>query len=414
MTRRVLGLSTYPAVRPRHGGQLRIEAIKAFYETFGHDYHCVAVYEAPAYGPGTIGPDDVELGYMDPRWQGLPFLGDLSSGTFAAESPAAYAHFCAVVERLCPDVVQLEHPFLWPLVRRLRKDGRLAGVPIVYSSHNWEGPLKESILLGAGVTADKALALRTEIEALEAELADAASVIIAVSRADAEVYRGLTDPAKVHVAPNGTSRPPPAPPADAPSPLKEHFGDNRFMLFAGSAYPPNIDGFCRLVADGGFFFLPPAKSLAVCGGASHGIFVSREYQRFLHGNSNRVQFLPDLDDAALWTLKGAAHAFLLPIAFGGGTNLKSAEAIASGRWVVTTSTAMRGREDFADAPGVVVADTPKAFRRAMIEVMNSPPLKLTPAQRKARDQAYWDRVLANSGVQAALQTLAARPMEAAT
>jgi glycosyltransferase involved in cell wall biosynthesis len=410
MTRRVLGLSTYPITRPRHGGQLRVEAMQAFYRGFDHDYRCAAVYESPAYGPGSVGPDDIKLGHMDVRWQGVPFLGDLSSGTFAAETPAAYAHFSDLIARFDPDIIQLEHPFLWPLVRRLRGEGKLDGVAIVYSSHNWEGPLKEGILVGAGVPKIEAAALRAHIEELEAELVEAASVVIAVSPADADIYRSMTRSPKIVVAPNGTSRPPEAPasPKDAPSMARDLFGDDKFMFFVGSAYPPNIDGFRRLVADGGFYFLPPRKSMIVCGNASEGIFTSGEYQRFLLGNSERVQFQPDVDDAQLWALKRAAHAFLLPIEFGGGTNLKSAEAIASGKWVITTSTALRGREAFVDAPGIVVADTPKAFRKAMIQVMASPPLKLSAKERAARDQVYWDRVMINSGLRDALQALAPR------
>jgi glycosyltransferase involved in cell wall biosynthesis len=407
MTRRVLGLSTYPIVHARHGGQLRIEAIKAFYASFDHDYHYAAVYESPAYGAGDVGPDDVKLGYMDARWQGVPFLGDLSSGIFATESPAAYTHFSNLVARVSPDIIQLEHPFMWPLVKRLKQEGRLDGVQIVYSSHNWEGPLKEGILLRAGVARAKAAALRAEIEAMETELVSAAALVVAVSPADAEIYRGLKTQAQILVAPNGTSRPP-AGMAGKKTPIEREYFGGKFMFFVGSAYPPNIEGFRRLVADGGFYFLPPEKAVVVCGGACEGIFLTDEYQRFLMGNSERVQFVPNLDDDQLWAFKDAAHVFLLPIEFGGGTNLKSAEAIASGKWVIATSTALRGRDEFVNAPGVLVANTPAAFRAAMIKAMASPPLKLTAKERTARDQVYWDRVMANSGVREALKALPPR------
>jgi hypothetical protein len=405
--RRVLGLSTYPVVRPRHGGQLRIEAIESFYRSFDYDYRCAAVYESPAYGGSDVGPSDIKLGHVDVRWQGVPFLGDLLSGLFAAETPAAYAHFANLVAQFDPHIIQLEQPFMWPLVQRLRREGKLEGVNIVYSSQNWEGPLKESILLKSGVAPKKAAELRVAIETLETELTQTAAVVMAVSEADAEIYRGLTAPSKVFVAPNGTSRPPAAP-IDKSGLLRKHFGDRKFMFFVGSAYPPNIDGFRHLVADGGFYFLPPHKALAVCGGASEGIFLSHEYQRLLRGNSERVQFFTDLSDEDLWVMKQAAHAFLLPIEFGGGTNLKSAEAIASGKWVITTSMALRGRDAFVDAPGVIVADTPKAFRQAMIQVMASPTLELTAKQRASREAVYWDQVLLNSGVRAALEALPPR------
>ncbi|PVM89674.1 hypothetical protein DDF62_11235 [Caulobacter radicis] len=394
MTRRILALSTYPIAKPRHGGQLRVSALQDFYRALGHTFECAAVYTAP-YGPGTVGPNDIKLGFVGSRWTDTPFVTDLASGRFAAENPAAYAHFSGLVARQRPDVIQLEQPFLWPLVKRLRAEGKLDGVSIVYSSHNWEGPLKEALLLNAGISATKAAEFRAEIEAMETELAGASDIIIAVSAEEAKVYAAMETSARILLAPNGTSRPPGR---LVESKAKAEFGDAPFMFFVGSAYPPNSEGFIDLVATGGFYFLPPHKRLAVCGGASDAIFSHPEYQRFLGANSQRVHFFPDLGDEDLWAVKASAHAFLLPIKFGGGTNLKSAEALASGKWVIATSTALRGLDRFLDAPGVIVADTPAAFRKAAIKVMGSPALKLTKAERDARDTVYWDRALALSGL----------------
>jgi glycosyltransferase involved in cell wall biosynthesis len=404
MTRRILGLSTYPIAKPRHGGQLRVNALGLFYRSLGYEYECAAVYESPPYGPGSIGPNDIKLSYVEPRWADVPFLGDVASGFFASESPSAYEHFSRIVTRFKPDIVQLEHPFLWPLVRRLRAEGRLDGVSIVYSSHNWEGPLKESMLLRAGVPAEQAASYRTLIETMEAELAAVSSIIIAVSAEEADIYAGMATSATVLVAPNGTSRPPAAA-SPSRSEVLARFDGGKFMFFVGSAYPPNVEGFGELVADGGFYFLPPHKAVAVCGGASDAIFGSPEYQRFLGGNGERVHFFPDIGDEDLWSLKGAAHAFLLPIKFGGGTNLKSAEALASGKWVVSTTMALRGLDRFIGAPGVLIADTPEGFRRAIIKVMNSPPLKLGKADIEARASVYWDRAMAGSGLGEALVAL---------
>ncbi len=404
MTRRILALSTYPVAKPRHGGQLRVEALGLFYRSLGYEYQCAAVYECPPYGPGSIGPNDIKLDYVEPRWASTPFLGDLASGFFASESPAAYEHFSRIVAKYKPDIVQLEHPFLWPLVRRLRTEGRLDGVSIIYSSHNWEGPLKESILLRAGVPAEQAGRYRALIESMEAELAAASSIIIAVSAEEAAIYAKMETSATVLVALNGTSRPP-AMASASQSDALDRFGGGKFMFFVGSAYPPNVEGFSELVADGGFFFLPPHKAIAVCGGASDAIFMRPEYQRFQSGNGERVHFFPDLGDDDLWALKKSAHAFLLPIKFGGGTNLKSAEALASGKWVVSTTIALRGLDRFIGAPGVLIADTPQGFRKAMIKAMNSPPLELSKAEIEARASVYWDRVMAGSGLSEALAAL---------
>ena len=94
-------------------------------------------------------------------------------------------------------------------------------------------------------------------------------------------------------------------------------------------------------------------------------------------------------------VKATAHAILLPIKFGGGSNLKTAEALATGKWVIASPVAMRGFEEFLDAPGVVVADGPKNFRQAVIKTLNSPPLELTEAAKEIRESVYWDRRFGN-------------------
>jgi len=64
--------------------------------------------------------------------------------------------------------------------------------------------------------------------------------------------------------------------------------------------------------------------------------------------------------------------------------------------VIATSTAMRGFDAFRDAPGVVIADTPETFRRAVAQVFNRPPLKLKKEDLFLRETVYWDRGFADS------------------
>ena len=89
---------------------------------------------------------------------------------------------------------------------------------------------------------------------------------------------------------------------------------------------------------------------------------------------NSLLKFPTLELSAV---KQGCHGVFLPIRGGGGTNLKTAEALALGKWVVATSTALRGFEAFLGADGVVIADTSADFRRAMRQVLERPPLELT-------------------------------------
>src|SRR3954469_24978314 len=159
----------------------------------------------------------------------------------------------------------------------------------------------------------------------------------------------------------------------------------------GSAYPPNIEGACRYVFRDGAFMVPPIKSLAVCGGVSNGILGHPSYQRFLTANSLRVDFFLEIEDSELWAVKAACHIVALPIDTGGGSNLKTAEALALGKWIVATSVAMRGYESFLDAEGLIIANEPATFRRSIAQTLRFPPLQISEASRRARDAVYWDR-----------------------
>jgi hypothetical protein len=60
-----------------------------------------------------------------------------------------------------------------------------------------------------------------------------------------------------------------------------------------------------------------------------------------------------------------AHALPLPIGYGGGSNVKTAEALAAGRPIVATGAAFRGFDEYRSLPSVTLADTPLAFEAAI-------------------------------------------------
>lgn len=393
--RRILSLSTYPIVKPVHGGQRRVNAFSQQLESIGWEFHYASVYEGAHYPKALTTKNDIPLHYIGAEWRNMPLVGDLQSGVFAETAPNAYQHFLTIFQRVAPDIIQLEQPFLWPVVRAIRAAGVCSDTPVIYSSQNWEAPLKYEMLIKSDVAKLKAREVYDYIIALERELVSASAAVVTVSESDAEQYRKIAPETPIFVVPNGVSRPvDPTPDAQE---LIEIYDGEKYLLFVGSAYPPNIEGFVNLVLKKGLFFRPPVKSLAICGGVSHGVFNDPRYQSLLHANSRRVQFFPEVTDHGLEALKRGSHAILLPIQFGGGSNLKTAEALASGKWVVATSVAMRGFSEFIGQPGVIIADTPDAFRSAIIEVLAKPPLKLSKAAAKLRETVYWDHGFKGSG-----------------
>ena len=100
-----------------------------------------------------------------------------------------------------------------------------------------------------------------------------------------------------------------------------------------------------------------------------------------------------MTESELSGLLATAHVLILPITRGGGTNLKTAEALWSGRHVVGTTIAMRGFEDFCSTRGLVIADDPSAFQKAIREAMSSPALQLEAAERQQRSRVLWASTL---------------------
>lgn len=397
--KRVLGLGTYPIVKPVHGGQRRVHAFKQFYRTLGIEYVYACVYSGAHYSRPFV--SDLDVPFVKPLdldglpHFDLPFLDDMFSGSQVERHDATLRHFLRIVDRVDPDALQVEQAFAWPLARKLM-EAHPDRFRLIYSSHNIEAPLKGAILERNGVSAPVAMEVMSAVEAIEQECCTAASLVVCVSDVDCRYYRNWKAPEYIVVVPNGAERPP----AEAPdlSQVRDVFGEEPFLMSVGSSYPPNIEGLCDLIFRDGAFFLPPVKSLAICGGMADGAFQHHEYQRYREANSARVHFFPAIEESRLWAIKAGCRGTMLPLQTGGGTNLKTAEALALGKWVVATSVALRGFQRFAQDEGVIIADDRRSFRRAIAHVLQARPLEISTSTRQQRDSLYWDRCFVDSGL----------------
>jgi hypothetical protein len=402
---RVLALGTYPIRRPVHGGQRRTFQIGRHYLQHGAEYRHACVYDSRHYGPDDVSEADFPYASPGKFYVETPFIDDLGSGDFATRDEDAYRHFRILIETFEPDVIQVEQPFMWPLVRRLREEGVLAHTRLVYSSHNFEPPLKREILESAGVAWKRISEVEAITREIETQLAEAADLLVAVSEADADAYRNLSRDCRPLVVRNGADRP-----GIARRPAYGgQMARGRYLMFVGSAYPPNIEGFTRFVLKNNVYSLPPEKLLAVCGGAADGIFQSGLYAPHNDSYQDRVHFFGRPSDEELMWLRQESRGILLPILTGGGSNLKSAEAIVSGKWVIATPMALRSFEDLAEEPGVLIADQPKAFFDAMLDVIYGEPLRLTATQKARRERLIWDNLLEEVALAARVEALLHAP-----
>jgi len=394
--RRVLGFGTFPAVKPVHGGQRRAAAFRNFYASVEIEYIYACIYDASHYAPPLVGPHDLALIAPQTAEAPVSVIGDYLSGRQGVTHEASLQHFLKVLEQVRPDALQLEQPFMWPLVKKLRAMTGAGRLPLIYSSYNVEAPLKDKLLANEGVPAESRRRIRDSIEEMEAEVCREATLVVCVSTAERNHYLQYCGPEKIIVVPNGVDRPPPL--IQEYAPCRELFGGRPFMFVVGSAYGPNIEGVCKYVFENGAFMVPPIKSIAVCGGVSDGVLGDPTYRRFLAGNSQRVHFFPKIEDSELWAIKSVCHVVALPIHTGGGSNLKTAEALTLGKWVVATPVAMRGYDAYLGCDGLLLAEDAKSFRIAIARALRSPPLAISETSRGAREALYWDRCFGDTAL----------------
>lgn len=384
---KVIFLCTYPIGNPTHGGMHRARAIVNHYRSLGHEVRVA----------GVIGSDQY------PKEDGfIEFPGRTALAT-VAEHPFLIEDFCIAklfggggewFERLVgklsdfrnPEVIHVEQPWLFDFAMLFRE--RVApGARLIYGSQNIEADLKRSIAIEYfdSARADECCEFVRQVELRAIKQADA---IVAVSEQDRLWISERAD-VPVILAPNGVHRWQVT--EDGRREARTHSCGRAYALFTASAHPPNIAGFFNIFS-GGFGSLRPDEKLILAGGIGWTV----EADDRVHASAKLAEKLVlagFVSEICLAALIDEAHCLVLPITEGGGTNLKTAEALWAGKHIVATPTAMRGFEAFSNARGVTIADNPAAFKRALRAAMHSEPLLLTAKEREQRSVVLWEQCL---------------------
>lgn len=386
---RLLVLGGYPTRAPRHGGQIRLNQIAEAYRSRGWSVCRASFFPANAgylAAPRTRGdfpllPEELRTyGGIRSRW-----IEDLASGP-AAATPARLR----ALERWVGgeiDVLHLEQPWLWPVVAALRQRGVLGRFRVVYGSQNVEAPMKQDLLAQAPAAEREAIV--AACRRCESEAVQGADLVVAVTGEDAAMLSGWTS-APVVVAANGVR--PWAGDENRRRKWRHRLGERPVALYVASAHRPNVVGFCAAFGPS-LAGLPPEPCLVLAGRAAGLIVREPWFQRWEAVNARRVRVLGELDEPDLDAVRSLAHAFVLPITGGGGSNLKTAEALYSGAQVVATPVAMRGFEQLSDLPGVAVVAPGAAFAAAVVRALDQP-LPPRDDRSDARRQALcWSSTL---------------------
>ncbi|WP_245637225.1 glycosyltransferase [Burkholderia singularis] len=380
---RILQITPYPTIDPRHGGQIRSAQIAAELRAAGYEVKSVAVYVADDYPQA--GEDDIAFDSKSEYWHDdLPWLSDYYSGVFGARDVKASARLQAVINGYRPQAVVVEQPWLFKAVQRVAPPG----TKLIYSSQNIEWRLKDKLFARTGHPQRQTLI--EAIREMEHAAARDAHLVVACTESDLAYYRDVSGKPAFNgvVAGNGVE-----PFSCTPQRVAEWlaFFSRPIPVFVSSAHLPNAQGFWDMMAPG-LTFLRPDEDILVVGGVSSIIMQAPGYQRYADVNLSRLNIAGPREKTELQALVRASHVVLLPITDGEGSNLKTAEALESGCPIVATSKAFRGFEAAMSLPHVQIADNARDFRVAVRRALDRP-RKTDATPLEVRSKYYWKHQL---------------------
>lgn len=362
----VLIISTYPAAHALQGGQKRAAAIYENYKKNLHKVTYCAVYNRHAYP--RAGASDIAVSQSTLRLiEENPHAEDVICGAAIYEDKEVRRRLSKLLKDLRPNIIQVEQVYPFIGLEKLIKECKL-NAKIVYSSHNIEHEMKREIYEGVGMIPETANELVELIKSSEKLLCRVADLTVAVSSYDAEKLKGM-GANKVIVAPNGIAK------TLSTRPWRNywlrHFKKNgitKKYVFVSSAHIPNWIGFDQIVGPR-TGFLKPNERIVLAGSVCD--LAKRNYGDLRADHVTfwkRAECVGRLSEESLAALLDVCDAILLPITEGGGSNLKTAEALLSGKKIIGTKYAFRAYESFMTQRNVYLIDGPEGFRQQIAEL----------------------------------------------
>lgn len=361
---KILQMTTYDVDYPDHGGKLRSHHIrKALRERFAVD---TLSFEWSDHDDTSKLAMSLDQG----KWEKLGLNGfviDWGICSYLEHCPDVFASVCMRVREFAPDVLLIEQPFLWPLAERFLTDGVVTeNTKIVYSSHNVEIGMKRKIYQDA-FPPDIAARYTDYVDRIEKGVIQACVGALAVSSLDADYVHAQCPGKSVQIYFNGHTRPAPT---STDEKWRELFSERETnWVFVGSWHPPNMNGLRDLLAA-----MPnPTRDsnfrLWVLGSAGNGLqampgFRAEDYPWLRITGPVASE---DIESAIL-----NSSGVVLPIWEGGGSNLKTAQALLSGKCVVGSEFSFRGFEHCRGEAGVFLGRVPADVAKCMMDCIPQP------------------------------------------
>lgn len=271
-----------------------------------------------------------------------------------------------------PDAIIFDHPWLWEEAKKLKK--MFPNVKIIHSSHNIECSLKGELL--KGLSDIHILQAVNFVKEVEKEIAKEADLIICVTERD-KLWFSTNGAKEIIVANNGTN-----------AEFLAHESNNPYALVVGSAHPPNIEGSIKYLTDAPEWMLPGSRIIYV-GSLSNSLkgSIGKEISMI---KESEVFLLGIRSNEDLAKLIRSASVIVLPVPYGGGSNLKTAEAIISGRPIVGTVKSFIGFDEFTESSNVVVTDDVQDFKDAINQFLEE---KRPSVLRRNAQKLTWTSTL---------------------
>lgn len=366
---RILLLSTYPVSGVESGGVVRLKSIVEALNQAGHQTHVLAIVP-PLSDTFRSSRAETVIPLVDGAFSDRDFAAigyhDTLIGIYAATEKGGVLERASVVEKsFDPELIIVEQPFLIELAEAL---AARTDAPIVYSAANHEHALKKALIDLVPEPYDHPLPLLEDVQRLEDRAIRGSALVVAIT-SDMQAFLQDKGAKRVVVAGNG-SRVANAAPGGSLSDSR-FTADSDQLLFGcfGSSYWPNSEGLAAVTRPS-LAFLPPNGRLVTTGRLGQALKDHPSYRRGRRINDSRLLHYDHLDGAAYEALVRSCDLLLLPVFVGGGSPLKTADALASGKPVLLTRKMTSGYDDIlaTNADGVTLVDDPAQFRERWLEL----------------------------------------------
>jgi polysaccharide biosynthesis protein PslH len=360
-----------PGLR-RTGSEVATQAFADALRGAGHDVALLGYRRTgtdPPMAPGDVAPADRHIetlgaGLRPAAWM-LRALVTRRPYSVAKYVGRAYSRAARDALAKRPDLVVLDHAQMGWLIPAGGWD-----FPTVYLAHNIEHALHEELASHGGLRATAHRREANRIRQVEREILERASALWTLSPGDADALSAL--------GPGPATRVFDIPPVTIPDAPGTAVHD--VVTLGGWHWKPNAAGLRWFVEEVAPHLEGSGVDVVVGGHSGEDIVGDRPGIKAVGPVPDALEFLQ------------SARLVAVPSTAGAGVQIKTLDAIASGRSVVATSIAMRG---IANPPETVrTADDPAEFAEAIVRGLKDGPeqeagerARAWAAQRTARFQS---------------------------